>query len=119
MTAYEMRISDWSSDVCSSDLNESPPATDAASFHKGEAAAIGIRIARRKKAQRFCVKREYLTQRREGAKQEKLDSRFRGNDGGGGMTDDRKATGWERGWQYVYIEVVAVSSKKTNKNKNI
>src|SRR3546814_15202433 len=57
--------------------NESPPATDAASFHKGEAAAIGIRIARRKKAPRFCVKREYLTQRREGAKKEKLDSRFR------------------------------------------
>src|SRR3546814_7467113 len=27
MTAYEMRISDWSSDVCSSDL--SPPPTDA------------------------------------------------------------------------------------------
>src|SRR3546814_18186074 len=25
MTAYEMRISDWSSDVCSSDLNGSDP----------------------------------------------------------------------------------------------
>src|SRR3546814_10078363 len=25
-TAYEMRISDWSSDVCSSDLNRKPPA---------------------------------------------------------------------------------------------
>src|SRR3546814_1718952 len=24
-TAYEMRISDWSSDVCSSDLNPRPP----------------------------------------------------------------------------------------------
>src|SRR3546814_4418392 len=24
-TAYEMRISDWSSDVCSSDLNSAPP----------------------------------------------------------------------------------------------
>src|SRR3546814_20585914 len=32
----------------------------------------------------LCVKREYLTQRHEGAKQEKLASRFRGNDGGGG-----------------------------------
>src|SRR3546814_17047245 len=31
----------------------------------------------------LCVKREYLTQRHEGAKKEKLDSRFRGNDGGG------------------------------------
>src|SRR3546814_17730944 len=26
-TAYEMRISDWSSDVCSSDLSASPPRT--------------------------------------------------------------------------------------------
>src|SRR3546814_5439647 len=25
MTAYDMRISDWSSDVCSSDLNSGPP----------------------------------------------------------------------------------------------
>src|SRR3546814_7983651 len=32
----------------------------------------------------LCVKREYLTQRHEGAKKEKLDYRFRGNDGGGG-----------------------------------
>src|SRR3546814_10215153 len=27
-TAYEMRISDWSSDVCSSDLTPPPPATN-------------------------------------------------------------------------------------------
>src|SRR3546814_2581181 len=27
-TAYEMRISDWSSDVCSSDLNPKPPLRD-------------------------------------------------------------------------------------------
>src|SRR3546814_14152688 len=26
-TAYEMRISDWSSDVCSSDLSEKPPSS--------------------------------------------------------------------------------------------
>src|SRR3546814_10159120 len=29
-TAYEMRISDWSSDVCSSDLNSSAESIDAA-----------------------------------------------------------------------------------------
>src|SRR3546814_9153575 len=29
-TAYEMRISDWSSDVCSSDLRLATPTTDAA-----------------------------------------------------------------------------------------
>src|SRR3546814_1091610 len=28
-TAYEMRISDWSSDVCSSDLSAAPRGTDA------------------------------------------------------------------------------------------
>src|SRR3546814_1651339 len=28
-TAYEMRISDWSSDVCSSDLSSSPPIRNA------------------------------------------------------------------------------------------
>src|SRR3546814_2895961 len=36
-TAYEMRISDWSSDVCSSDLFVAPPA--------GEAWAVGARVA--------------------------------------------------------------------------
>src|SRR3546814_17069790 len=38
-TAYDMRISDWSSDVCSSDLSICPPATSTApaqrSFCKG------------------------------------------------------------------------------------
>src|SRR3546814_957807 len=29
-TAYEVRISDWSSDVCSSDLPATPPAAEAA-----------------------------------------------------------------------------------------
>src|SRR3546814_1504721 len=32
-TAYEMRISDWSSDVCSSDLPESPTPASAAPKH--------------------------------------------------------------------------------------
>src|SRR3546814_11558801 len=31
-TAYEMRISDWSSDVCSSDLIEALPATELSGF---------------------------------------------------------------------------------------
>src|SRR3546814_3236233 len=30
MTAYELRITDWSSDVCSSDLNDRRPMFDAA-----------------------------------------------------------------------------------------
>src|SRR3546814_10716463 len=33
-TAYEMRISDWSSDVCSSDLWTSRPGADGEGFHE-------------------------------------------------------------------------------------
>src|SRR3546814_15896847 len=35
-TAYEMRISDWSSDVCSSDLPASPPSASSASSREDE-----------------------------------------------------------------------------------
>src|SRR3546814_5815838 len=34
-TAYEMRISDWSSDVCSSDLRDRRPDRRGARFHGG------------------------------------------------------------------------------------
>src|SRR3546814_6840796 len=34
-TAYEMRISDWSSDVCSSDLYESPSSTPSTCRDRG------------------------------------------------------------------------------------
>src|SRR3546814_2496397 len=37
-TAYEMRISDWSSDVCSSDL----PAAEARSLAEGGPSTIGL-----------------------------------------------------------------------------
>src|SRR3546814_9316185 len=61
-TAYEMRISDWSSDVCSSDL-----AADGAGLHKAErtlwrepsdrqgsgGAAVGHRATLRRPAARF------------------------------------------------------------------
>src|SRR3546814_946932 len=43
-TAYEMRISDWSSDVCSSDLLRQPPrdpAADAADALDRDAHALG------------------------------------------------------------------------------
>src|SRR3546814_6911388 len=36
-TAYEMRISDWSSDVCSSDLCQPTKSSMAKSFHRGKA----------------------------------------------------------------------------------
>src|SRR3546814_8731687 len=46
-TAYEMRISDWSSDVCSSDLLPAPPRdmTEADVAHlRGEADAMALRL---------------------------------------------------------------------------
>src|SRR3546814_929005 len=46
-TAYEMRISDWSSDVCSSDLSAPEPGAHclAESLFRGEALGIGSRDA--------------------------------------------------------------------------
>src|SRR3546814_14930143 len=46
-TAYEMRISDWSSDVCSSDLSAPEPGAHclAESLFRGEALGIGSRAA--------------------------------------------------------------------------
>src|SRR3546814_10583157 len=41
-TAYEMRISDWSSDVCSSDLADAPiPVSRHTGFHRHDAEALG------------------------------------------------------------------------------
>src|SRR3546814_7995792 len=44
-TAYEMRISDWSSDVCSSDLRRKPVAAVAVDriVHPGLEARVGLR----------------------------------------------------------------------------
>src|SRR3546814_4480147 len=46
-TAYEMRISDWSSDVCSSDLLTAPPNGDPASSPLVEACGLGVRLGGR------------------------------------------------------------------------
>src|SRR3546814_10865687 len=52
-TAYEMRISDWSSDVCSSDLKAAPGFVNQASFDAGaltigedviHRARVGVRV---------------------------------------------------------------------------
>src|SRR3546814_1064918 len=45
-TAYEMRISDWSSDVCSSDLRDDADAADALFGNRGQGAAAGAKPAR-------------------------------------------------------------------------
>src|SRR3546814_3734726 len=43
-TAYEMRISDWSSDVCSSDLNPQPARCPASPAQAGTVAALWRRV---------------------------------------------------------------------------
>src|SRR3546814_3842987 len=46
-TAYEMRISDWSSDVCSSDLRKANIGKQLAGFdHMSDAAFVAERLAR-------------------------------------------------------------------------
>src|SRR3546814_8631576 len=53
-TAYEMRISDWSSDVCSSDLG-SPSAHRSGSGHEVAAQACEAAADRGIDAQRACL----------------------------------------------------------------
>src|SRR3546814_2127295 len=63
-TAYEMRISDWSSDVCSSDLGgaegdhrELPPGRTAAPRHRpraGRRGGAGLRAAERRREGRLA-----------------------------------------------------------------
>src|SRR3546814_4606489 len=45
-TAYEMRISDWSSDVCSSDLGNATPQDDTSSGNKGHTTDDGTTLQR-------------------------------------------------------------------------
>src|SRR3546814_3349129 len=47
-TAYEMRISDWSSDVCSSDLQGSRPGPDRQDRHLPHGTGAGLRSEERR-----------------------------------------------------------------------
>src|SRR3546814_18997178 len=92
-TAYEMRISDWSSDVCSSDL---------LAMIDGEAGDGGIVAAADQRAQPHQWFLELPTR---GSRSETSMSRI-----SSGMKIGR-ASCRERVCQYVYISVVAVSLK--------
>src|SRR3546814_8199330 len=74
-TAYEMRISDWSSDVCSSDLDRHlPPPSRGAAPHRGAADRRHGRIAGRiacpcrgmGEARRYARLRDLLARARRG-----------------------------------------------------
>src|SRR3546814_10572854 len=53
-TAYEMRISDWSSDVCSSDLGNWPKAISICSRHAGGTCRSNIRATTRSRGEPVC-----------------------------------------------------------------
>src|SRR3546814_7876596 len=116
-TAYEMRISDWSSDVCSSDLAlvmiAAPPGRNVASLGTNTAAVSTALTAVTTSswpvismAFAGCPKKSTSTTRASG--------------GLAGMEPKNgRAAGRERGWQYGLISVVAVSfKKKKEENKN-
>src|SRR3546814_11072389 len=92
-TAYEMRISDWSSDVCSSDLRASPC----------DAARSIQRCDRRFPVAR--VLRPARPPRRSAANPEP-------------RSEIGRASCRERGCQYESISVVAVSLKKNTNNNS-
>src|SRR3546814_14583662 len=95
-TAYEMRISDWSSDVCSSDLLRD-------AHHHGAGYPPGQR------ARTACAV--------SGAARRHASARCAGSDGVSVLFTGQeigRASCRERVYQYVLISVVAVSLKKQN-----
>src|SRR3546814_3591849 len=87
-TAYEMRISDWSSDVCSSDLNATP---------------LGIRHAR-DAATGLASLRRYFTEQFDAGRIRESDSalgRLMNHSENGALTEIGRASCRERVCQYV------------------
>src|SRR3546814_11475779 len=116
-TAYEMRISDWSSDVCSSDLGEGEDLAAEAELEAGEAAlALGVEAAeveplRAARLQDLDGAPEQQVVRLAGA------PLVAGPGGGvGGAGEIGRASGRDRGCQNGEVSVVAVSVKKKKIN---
>src|SRR3546814_20975280 len=105
-TAYEMRISDWSSDVCSSDLEGGGERSHGASADDRARRAGLCRGDRHRRTKR---------QRQKLFRDAQDLPRYRSQDRQDGAEIGR-ASCRERGCQYVYISVVAVSF--TNKEAN-
>src|SRR3546814_18590239 len=115
-TAYEMRISDWSSDVCSSDLRRCSRTTRAptgsASVH-----SHSVRASRWKPLAWWCgmpPPRSIpgLTGSRRSHSDESARARRRAD-----RAEIGRASCRERVCQYVEISVVAVSLKKKQQDK--
>src|SRR3546814_15422212 len=104
-TAYEMRISDWSSDVCSSDL----------------ACRLDRAVLRPAARGR---RRGAAADRRQGGAARQVREAVGRRAAGGDLGDRRcrdeigRASCRERGCQYVWISVVDVSVKKKQRSHN-
>src|SRR3546814_14927897 len=128
-TAYEMRISDWSSDVCSSDLDLFPPLPPLADQcavrheHVVEENLVEVVMPRHvdDRADRDAGRIEVDQQLAEpritlaaflGADEREHDVREMRAGGPDFLAEIGRASCWESVWQYLWIVVVAVSLKK-------
>src|SRR3546814_17303357 len=125
-TAYEVRISDWSSDVCSSDLVPDAGHGTAGDHHRrhlpldypllhshGDLADHHHGVPRDRPVAAEPVYGKMKAMRRR-------DSGFQSTDQAinqPGSSQIGRASGRERVWQYVKISGVAVSLKKKTKTK--
>src|SRR3546814_17816420 len=107
-TAYEMRISDWSSDVCSSDLRRFRRSTRRAAV----ASAIGGPVHRvgRRRVQRLPHRRD-----RRGAPDP---ATLGGLEQTGHTRQLESGSRRERVWEYVASAGVAISLKKKQSSDN-
>src|SRR3546814_3717184 len=93
-TAYEMRISDWSSDVCSSDLRRKRAAGGPNSKKRKEP-------GRRTVPGADCVRAMHCPRMHREACQEPRPARREAAIGGAGFLQIGRASCWERVCQYV------------------
>src|SRR3546814_14334107 len=121
-TAYEMRISDWSSDVCSSDLGDQADAADAAGRRNRDLCRhLGDQRAHRIQSQDIARTRDRTLRRLVSGRNRKWRKRA---DGSGGLSREirpgacgvydeiGRASCRERVCTYVWISVVAGHLKK-------
>src|SRR3546814_11268850 len=116
-TAYEMRISDWSSDVCSSDLRAARrrPCRDAA--RGGRTRRRGGGCGGQRRDRRHGGDIPQLSARPFGPGADEGGRRPRGPGSAPRRREIGRASCRESMMQYLYMSVFVVSLKKNNTNK--
>src|SRR3546814_14927313 len=106
-----MRISDWSSDVCSSDLCQALSKADQAAYEDCAddwfATESGCRAKHPVRPARDCALPAQMAQQIDGAREQRKAE----------CLEIGRASGRERGCQYVYSAWVADSIKNNNRKK--